>query len=629
MERTKLQSPNGALSPTSESPDARFSGIFGRRHPDTSAEVILRTSLPIFSFALALIAPLFANAVEQSLEGRRAELNRLLADEWEYSLRTQPELATQVGDDRYNDRLSDFSGKAIADDLEHTRQALARFEALDVTGFPDQEKLNHALILRSLRESLASAQFKGWEMPATQFGGIHLGYASLAFDSPFRNVNDYENYLSRLRQIPRVLDQAMGNMRDGLRDHRMPPKYLLEKVSSQAQQIADNSLDKSPFTEPLRKFPDSVSEVERKQLRETIESAVKNEVAPAYSKFAKFVRDDYAPHGRLDPGVWALPDGEARYRFAVHHQTTTDFTADQIHQLGLKSVAEIETQMLTIAKTQGFSDLKSFNAHIRQDPALHAKSGQQLLGLYTQYRDQMYSKLPQLFGRLPKNRLAVVPMESFRSADSVPADYSIGAGDGSRPGRINVNEYAPQKRLLLNVEAIAYHEGVPGHHLQFSIAQELAGLPPFRKYNLDLNAYTEGWAFYSERLGKELGFYQDPYSDYGRLQNEMWRAVRWVVDTGVHSKHWTRQQMVDFFHEHTAMDDQNIETEVDRYIAWPAQALSYKMGQMKILGLRERAQKEMGAKFDLRAFHDAVLDQGPLPLDLLEAKINAWIATRK
>jgi uncharacterized protein (DUF885 family) len=589
----------------------------------------LQTSLVIISFAAALVVPLFAQTPKPTLEARQAELNRLLADEWEYTLRTQPELATQVGDDRYNDRLSDFSDKAIADDLEHTRQALTRFEAIDVTGFPEQEKLNRSLMLRSLHETLDGAQFKDWEMPATQFGGIHLGYASLPFDSPFRSEKDYEDYLSRLHQIPRVLEQAMGHMRDGLRDHRMPPKYLLEKVSTQAQQIADDPLDKSPFTDPLRKFPDSISEADRKLPREKIESAVKNEVAPAYAKFAKFVRDDYAPHGRLDPGVWALPDGEARYRFAVRHQTTTDFSADQIHQLGLKSVTEIETQMLLIAKAQGFSDLKSFNDHIRQDPKLHAQSGHQLLDLYTHYRDQMYGKLPQLFGRLPKNKLAVVPMESFRSADGVPADYSIGAGDGSRPGRINVNEYAPEKRLLLNVEAIAYHEGVPGHHLQFSIAQELTGLPPFRKYNLDLNAYTEGWAFYSERLGKEVGFYQDPYSDYGRLQNEMWRAVRWVVDTGVHSRHWTRQQMVDFFHQHTAMDDQNIETEVDRYIAWPAQALSYKMGQMKILELRARSQKELGAKFDLRAFHDAVLDQGPLPLDLLEAKIDEWIAAQK
>ena len=589
----------------------------------------MQTSLVIISFAAALVVPLFAQTPKQTLEARRAELSRLFSDEWEYTLRTQPELATQVGDNRYNDRLSDFSDKAIADDLEHTRQALARFEAIDVTGFPEQEKLNRALMLRSLHETLDSAQFKDWEMPATQFGGIHLGYASLPFDSPFRNIKDYEDYLSRLHQMPRVLEQAMGHMRDGLRDHRMPPKYLLEKVSTQAQQIADDPLDTSPFTDPLRKFPDSISEADRKLQREKIESAVKNEVAPAYAKFAKFVRDDYAPHGRLDPGVWALPDGEVRYRFAVRHQTTTDFSADQIHQLGLKSVAEIETQMLLIAKAQGFSDLKSFNDHVRQDPKLHAQSGQQLLDLYTHYRDQMYEKLPQLFGRLPKNKLAVIPMESFRTASAPPADYSIGAGDGSRPGRINVNEYAPEKRLLLNVEAIAYHEGVPGHHLQFSIAQELTGLPPFRKYNLDLNAYTEGWAFYSERLGKEVGFYQDPYSDYGRLQNEMWRAVRWVVDTGVHSQHWTRQQMVDFFHEHTAMDDENINTEVDRYIAWPAQALSYKMGQMKILELRARAQKELGAKFDVRAFHDAVLDQGPLPLDILETKITAWIATQK
>jgi uncharacterized protein (DUF885 family) len=570
-----------------------------------------------------------AQTSSPTLDTRRAELNRLLSDQWEYTLRTSPELATNTGDSRYNDRLSDFSDKAIAEGVQHARQTLQKFEALDISGFPEQEKLSHALMVRSLREDIESARFKSWEMPATQFGGIHLEYASLAFYVPLRTVKDYENYLARLHQIPHVLDQAVGHMRDGLRDHLMPPKYLLEKVATQAQQVADASLDKSSFTDPLRKFPDSISTQDRARLKESIENTVKNEVAPAYVRFAKFVRDEYAPHGRLDPGVWALPEGDARYQFAVRHQTTTNFTADQIHQMGLKSVSQIETEMLKIAKAQGFNDLKSFNAHIRQDPALHAKSGQQLLDLYTQYRDQMYAKLPELFGRLPKNKLDVVPMEEFRAPDSVPADYSIGAGDGSRPGRINVNEYAPEKRLLLNVEAIAYHEGVPGHHLQFSIAQELADLPPFRRFALDVNAFTEGWAFYSERLGKEAGFYQNPYSEYGRLQNEMWRAVRWVVDTGVHSKHWTRQQMIDFFHEHTAMDDQNIETEVDRYIAWPGQALSYKMGQMKILELREKAQHGLGSKFDVRAFHDAVLDQGPLPLDVLETKISEWIRRQK
>ena len=581
-------------------------------------------------FLMTLVAQAAASSsVDASLEARRAELNRLLADEWEYTLRTAPELATQVGDNRYNDRLSDFSDKAIAENLEHSRQALARFEAIDTTGFPEQERLNKALMVRGLREELESTKFKDWEMPATQFDGVHLWYPSLPLNSPFRNVKDYEDYISRLHQIPRALDQAIGHMRDGLRDRLMPSKFLLEKVADQAQGIADDSLETSPFCKPLKKFPDSIGEADRQRLRTALEEALKNEVAPAYVKFAKFVREDYASHGRMDPGEWALPDGDARYRLAVKHQTTTDMSPDEIHELGVKSVAEIETQMLGIAKAQGFNDLKSFNAHIRQDPTLHAKSGQQLFDLYAHYRDQMYLKLPQLFGRLPKNKLDVVPMESYRAATSPPADYSEGAGDGSRPGRINVNEYAPEKRLLLNLEAIAYHEGVPGHHLQFSIAQELTDLPPFRKFTLDVNAYTEGWAFYSERLGKEVGFYQDPYSEYGRLQNEMWRAVRWVVDTGVHSKHWTRQQMVDYFHEHTAMDDENINTEVDRYIAWPAQALSYKMGQMKILELRARAQKELGARFDLRAFHDAVLDSGPLPLDVLETKINEWIRANK
>jgi uncharacterized protein (DUF885 family) len=588
---------------------------------------MLRIS-PVVAMA-SLFIPVLAYGAAQTLETRRAELQGLLADEWEYTLRTQPELATHAGDNRYNDRLSDFSDQAITDQLEHARQALGLFQAIDVTGFPEQEVLNRQLMIRQLTETLKTAQFKNWEMPATQFGGVHLGYASLPFDTPFRNVHDYENYAARLRQIPRVLDQATAHMRQGLRDHLMPPKYLLEKVATQAQGIADLPLDKSPFTDPIRKFPETISELERRRLRESIERAVRNEVAPAYRKFAQFVREEYAPQGRLDPGVWALPDGDIRYKVAVEHQTTTKLTPEEIHQLGLNSVAEIEADMLKIARAQGFKDLKLFNAHIRQEPALHAKSGQQLLDLYTQYRDQMYKKLPEIFGRLPKNKLAVVPMEWFRSADSVPADYSIGAGDGSRPGRINVNEYAPEKRLLLNVEAIAYHEGVPGHHLQFSIAQELTDLPSFRKFDLDVNAYTEGWAFYSERLGKELGFYTDPYSEYGRLQNEMWRAVRWVVDTGVHSKRWSRQQMIDFFHEHTAMDDQNIETEVDRYIAWPAQALSYKMGQMKILELRGKAHRELGKKFDLRKFHDAVLDQGPLPLDVLETKINHWIAAQK
>jgi uncharacterized protein (DUF885 family) len=586
-----------------------------------------RFSLPLFLLMLTVAIPNLTGQTD--LEARRKQLNSLLQQEWEYTLQNHPELATHTGDNRYNDRLSDHSAEFYQRELVHNQEALKRFEAIDTAGFPEQERLDQVLMVRSLRDDIEAAKFKPWEMPVTQFGGVHLGYASLASDTPFRSVKDYDDYISRLRQLPRVFDQVMANMRLGMQDHLMPPKYLLEKVATQAQTIADDPLDKSPFMQPAQKFPKEIGDADQQRLRNALAAVVKDEVAPAYAKFAKFVQTEYAPRGRADFGVWALPDGDARYRFAVRRMTTTNLSPEEIHQMGLKQVAEIESEMLKIAKQQGFSDLKSFNQHIRKDPQLYAKSGRQLLDLYQHYTDQMYAKLPQMFGKLPKNKLAVVPMEAYRSPDAVPADYSIGAGDNSLPGRINVNEYDPQHRLLLNVEAIAYHEGVPGHHLQFSIAQELPDLPPFRKFATDYNAFTEGWAFYSERLGKDVGFYSDPYSEYGRLGNEMWRSVRLVVDTGVHYKHWSRQQMVDFFRQHTAMDEPNIQTEVDRYIAWPAQALSYKLGQMKILELRDRARQALGSRFDLRAFHDAVLEHGPLPLDVLEAEINRWIGAQK
>jgi uncharacterized protein (DUF885 family) len=565
---------------------------------------------------------------ETAIEARRAQLSAALAQEWEYQLQVHPEMATFIGDNRFNDRVSDHSAKFFADDLEHAKQTLRSIESIDAAGFPEQEQLNKILIVRRLRERIESARFNDWEMPVDQMHGVHLSYATLPSATPFRSVKDYEDYLARLHQLPHIFEQIVADMQLGLRDGLIPPRYLLEKVALQAQDIANKSPRDSPFTQPVFKFPASISEAEQKRLRDAILAAVKDEVAPTYANFATFVRTQYAPKGRTEYGVWALPEGEARYRFDIRRMTTTDLSPEDIHQLGLKQVAEIEAEMLKIAHQQGFADLASFNQHIRHDPHLYANSGQQLLGLYQHYTDQMYAKLPLLFSRLPKNKLEVISMEAFRAPNEVPADYSPGAGDGSRPGRINVNEYDPQHRLLLNVEGIAYHEGIPGHHLQFSIAQELPNLPPFRRF-ASYDAYSEGWAFYAERLGKEAGFYQDPYSEYGRLENEIWRSVRLVVDTGVHCKRWSRQQMVDFFRQHTAMDEPNIQTEVDRYIAWPAQALAYKLGQMKIVELRQRARDALGDEFDLRAFHDAVLADGPLPLEVLETRINAWIGSRK
>ena len=573
-------------------------------------------------FTLTALAP------AATLDHRRQQLKTLLDQEWEYTLRTHPEFATYVGDSRYNDKLSDYSPEAIERQLKHAQDALKRIQSIDTAGFPEQEKINQELAVRELQQQIESIRFKEWEMPVNQMSGIHHWYAALPSQLTFRNVKDYEDYIARLHQMPGAFDQMIAVMRLGVKDHLVPPRYLLEKVASQAQDLADKAPEASVFAKPIEKFASGISEADQKRLREAVLNATKTEVAAAFARFAKFVRIEYAPKGRTEYGVWALPNGDAIYRFDVRQMTTTDITPEEIHRMGLNQVEEIEAEMLKIAQQQGFTDLNSFNAQIRADRKLYASSGKQLLDLYQHYTDQMYGKLPQLFGHLPQNKLEVVPMENFRAPDEVPADYSPGAPKSGRPGRINVNEYAPEKRLLLNVEAIAYHEGVPGHHLQFTVAAELPDLPPFRKY-ASFTAYTEGWGLYSERLAKDVGFYDQWYSEYGRLQNEMWRAVRLVVDTGVHYKHWSRDQMLDFFRQHTAMDEQNIVTEVDRYIAWPAQALAYKLGQMKIIKLRERARQQLGGKFDIRTYHDAVLAQGPVPLDVLEQRIDEWIASQK
>ena len=555
------------------------------------------------------------------------QLHALFDEEWEYELRADPELATAIGDNRYNDRLSDHSAGFYQSDTRQKRQFLARFEAIDPAGLPPQDALSRTLMIGQLRQEIEGAQFKRWEMPVNQMGGPHLELADLVSLIPFQTVTDYKNYIARLSQVQRVFDQVTANMRQGMQDGLMPPKYLLEKVAAESEDLASQTDDASPFAKPVQKFPPAISPADQTDLRNAVLARIREQVAPAYQGFTVFVRKEYAPKGRTDPGVWALPDGAARYRFAIRRITTTDLTPDQIHELGLRQIAETEAQMLAVAHKLGFKDLASLNDHIRREHRFYATSGEQVLNLYAKYAREMEAELPRLFGHLPKSKLVAVPMEASRSRNAVPADYTEGSADGSRPGRINVNEWDPEHRLLLNLEAIAYHEGVPGHHLQLSLAQEIPDLPQFRRH-AGYTAFVEGWALYSERLGVEVGRYQDPYSDYGRLENEMWRAIRLVIDTGVHEKHWSRDQMVDYFHRYTAMDELNVESEVDRYIAWPAQALAYKMGQLEILKLRDEARQKLGEKFDPRTFHDEVLGNGALPLDVLDAQVKAWIASQ-
>ena len=580
------------------------------------------------TLALSLCAVPYVAAQELSaadLDRRRVQLRKLLDEQWEYTLRTSPEFASILGDRRYNDQVSDVSARAVLADEAMTRKFLQRFEAIDTRAFPEQEKLNRDLMVRNLRDSLGWAELKTWQAPVNQMGGIHLGAAQLPSLLPFATVKDYEDYAVRLGKFPKRIDDTIANMRKGMAAKLMPPKFLLEKVAEQASGIAGTAPEQSPFAQPLEKMPESFSAADRERLRALILERIRTAVLPAYTKFGAFVRDEYAPRGRTDVGVWALPDGKTRYAFLVRNATTTDLTPDQIHQIGLREVARIEGEMLAIARSLGFSDLKSFNASLETNPHVVVTSGEQILEAYRRYTAQMYAKLPQLFGRLPKANMEVVATPAFREAQAASAEYSTGSPDGSRPGRVYVNTYEATKRKTLSQESTAYHEGVPGHHMQLSIQQELADLPPFRQQGGE-TAFVEGWALYAERLGKEVGFYQDPYSDYGRLNDEMLRAIRLVVDTGLHDKRWTREQVVQYFRDHSAIDEVEIQSETDRYIVWPGQALAYKIGQLKVLELRERAQKALGPRFDIRAFHDELLGAGALPLDLLEERMERWIA---
>jgi uncharacterized protein (DUF885 family) len=463
-------------------------------------------------------------------------------------------------------------------------------------------------------------------MPVNQFGGIHTGLANLPLAIPLDSVKHYEDYVARLHQMPRAMNQTIEVMRAGMKDNLMPVRFLLEKVAEQCQGIIDND----PFLIPTRKYPAGISAEDQKRLTQQITDAASNEVLPAYKSFAEFVRTDYAPHGRTALAVTSLPDGQRRYEFDIYNSTSTHMTADEIHQLGLREIDRIQAEMLAIAKKEGFADVESFRASLHHNPKYTPTSAEQILDDFRHAIAQMEPKLPQLFGLLPKSPVTVEAIPPFQAAAAT--HYVTGTPDGKRPGRVVVATSNFAKRSTIDDEAVAYHEGIPGHHMQQSIQQQLTALPKFRQHGgggAGSTAYVEGWALYAEQLGKDVGFYQDPGSDFGRLSSELFRAVRLVVDTGIHSKGWTRDQVVDFMRKTGAVDEPTIQSEVDRYIAVPGQALAYKIGQLKFIELRERARKELGPKFDIRSFHDEMLSGGTLPLDLLEARTDKWIAEQR
>jgi uncharacterized protein (DUF885 family) len=595
---------------------------------------IIRSAFAASAFLLLALTPALraqltaANAQATTLEDRRKALAGIFHDYWEDYLVHSPEFASTIGDKRFNDKISDYSVAAVNDELSRGQNFLLRLAEIDPVGLSDQEKTSRDLLLRKLADEQEGAEFKEWEMPVNQMGGVYDDFPQLVTELSFTTAKDYDDWIARLHAIPKAFDQVSTDMTIGMEDGREPPKYLLEKTLDQVQEMATQKPEDSPLALPLKKFPATIPAPEQERIKTEMLGTIQKEVLPAYVKFARFLKASYVPAGRTDPGISALSDGQKYYQFLIRQTTTTSLTADQIHQIGLDEVKKDEAEMLAIAQKLGFKDLASFRASLKTNPKLKGASPDALLAAYRSYLTPMQAKLPTLFGRLPKAPFEVVPMPDFLAKTAPPAYYQAGTPDGSRPGRLLIDTYNATDRNLYAVEAIAYHEGIPGHHLQISIAQELTDVPEFRKYG-GYTAFVEGWGLYSEHLGKDIGFYQDPYSDYGRLEADIWRAIRLVVDTGVHSQHWTRDQMVQYFHDHSNIDETTIQSEVDRYIAWPGQALAYKVGQLKILELRDRAKKALGDKFDIRAFHDVVLDSGSLPLDALEERVNAWIASQK
>ena len=578
----------------------------------------------VFSACL-LVVCLSAAASSQtvpSVADRVAAQNALFEEQYQNGLRESPERATATGDYRYNDRLSDVSLAAIAHRHAEDLEYLSRLKAISPAGFPELDQLSHDLMLAQLQQRLTDYSLREFEMPVDQFNGIQIGIADLPNSVPLDSVKHYEDYLARLHQIPRVLTQTEEVLRLGMKDNLMPVKFLLEKIPVQVSGI----IAADPFLLPIKKFPASFSDADKARLNKEIIAAVNDEVIPAYKQFSAFISTEYAPHGRTTLAVVSLPDGQRRYQNDLHRLTTTSLAPEEIHKIGLSEITRIEGEMTVLAKSQGYADTAAFRAAIDANPKYKATSAEQIVADFRKYIAQMQPKLPELFTYIPGAPVTVEPIPAYDAGAAT--HYQSGTPDGKRPGRVSVAVTDPTHRQLVNDEAVAYHEGIPGHHMQISVAQTLQGLPKFRLHSGN-SGYVEGWALYAEQLGKEVGFYQDPVSDYGRLRSELFRAVRLVVDTGIHSEGWSREKAVQFMRDSGAVDEPTIQSEIDRYIAWPGQACSYKLGQLKFRELRERAQKELGTAFDIRTFHDEMLSGGALPLEMLDARTDRWIAAQK
>ena len=563
-----------------------------------------------------------------------AELNVLVEAYFEELLALNPIMATYIGDKRYNDRLpNDIGPEERARHRELNERYLAAARKIDAESLDGPDRISLEIFLRERERELAAERFPEYLLPINPTGGqlsVMPALGSGTNAQPFVTVKDYDDWLARLDGLVVWMDQAIANMREGIAKGVVQPKPVMEKVIPQLDAMIVDDPTRSDYYGPIRKFPADFTPADRERLTAAYTSAIRDELVPAYRRMRDFVHDEYLPRARTSVAWTALPDGAAWYEFYVAEHTTTSMTPEEIHQLGLREVARILGEMDKVRQKVGFEgDLPAFFAYLRSDPKFYYTRGEDLVSGYMDVKKRIDAELPRLFSVFPKADYEVREVEAFRARSAPGAYYQQPSADGSRPGVFYVNTYDLKAQPRFGMETLSLHEAAPGHHFQVAIQQELTGLPRFRRFGGDYTAYVEGWALYAEYLGPELGLFTDPYQYFGRLNDEQLRAMRLVVDTGLHAKGWTREQAIAYMIENSTLAPSDVESEVERYIAWPGQALGYKVGDLRIQALRRKAESALGPKFDIRDFHREVLSDGAVPMEILERKVDRWIESRR
>jgi uncharacterized protein (DUF885 family) len=556
------------------------------------------------------------------------QLQDYLKDYWEFVLKHNPTFATYIGDHRYNDALEDLSEGTLSAQRDYFQDLLVNTEKVDAALLTEGSRLNRELLVNTLTNHLRMFQYKAHYIPLDHMQGPHIDFPQIIEFHPFKTRRDIDDYISRLKAFPRLIDQVIALLQKGTAHKITAFKNIVEHVLMQVETFTKFAPEDSPLFSPVRKIEAGFSEQDREDVGNLIKDAISSGVTPAYKKLHEYLSNDYVKHCREKEGIWSLPEGGDMYRFYVKYHTTTDLSPEEIHETGRSEVERISREITALMNSLGFSgSVREFAAYVKGKKELYPRSGGEIMHGYRDILSRMDKMLPGFFVRLPRAKYDLKEIEKYREQAAPAVYYYPPPRDFSRPGYFYVNTYKPEQRPKFDMEALACHEAVPGHHLQIAIMQELEDIPDFRRYG-GSTAFIEGWALYAEKLAKEMGFYQDIFSEYGRLNNEIWRAVRLVVDTGLHYYKWGRDETISYCKENTGLEEHEIEVEVDRYIAMPAQALAYKTGELKIIELREKAEKALGSGFDIREFHDRLLENGALPLYILEDMMNEWMESK-